>query len=118
MKTNCVARRLMTPRSDDRGSSSSPEPAHNSGPLLDELRWSMTVRMAMQITGFSKDTIYDLIAAREVESFLMGSRRYLTGSSLHAYIERRAAEPLLVRRSPKPRRGREIGPTDPPAAKA
>jgi excisionase family DNA binding protein len=84
---------------------------------LDDLRWSLTVKTAMKATGFSKDAIYDLIASREVESFLMGSRRYLTGSSLHAYIERRAAEPLTIRRSPKPRHGPRVGPTDPSAAK-
>jgi hypothetical protein len=79
----------------------------------------MTVKTAMRVTGFSKDAIYDLIAAREVESFLMGSRRYLTGSSLRDYIARRAAEPLTIRRSPKPRqRGRGFGPTEQATAKA
>jgi hypothetical protein len=81
-----------------------PAVGHNGGPPLDEL-WSMTVKTAMRVIGFSKDIIYDLIAAGEVESFLQGSRRYVTGDSVRAYIARRAAEPLTIRRSPKARIG-------------
>jgi hypothetical protein len=77
---------------------------HVGGPPLGEL-WSMTVGTAMRVTGFSKDVIYHLIAAGEIDSFLQGSRRYLTGESVRAYIARRAAEPLTIRRSPKRRNG-------------
>jgi hypothetical protein len=100
------------PRSDDRQTTEGLPPlGHNGGPPLDDL-WSMTVKTAMRRSGFSRDTIYDLIAAGEVESFLQGSRRYLTGDSVRAYIARRAAEPLTIRRSPKPRHGRGVGPAD------
>ena len=81
---------------------SQPRLGHNGGPPLDDLL-SMTIRTAIRITGFSKDTLYDLLAAGEIEGFLMGSRRYLTADSVRAYIARRAAEPLSIRRSPKPR---------------
>jgi hypothetical protein len=37
----------------------------------------------------------------------MGSRRYIEGASLRAYIARRAAEPLSIRRAPKPRKHRK-----------
>jgi len=73
-------------------------------PPLGELL-SMTVRTAMRVTGFSKDCIYDLLAAGEIKSFLMGSRRFIDAVSLRDYIARRAAEPLTIRRSPQPRHG-------------
>jgi excisionase family DNA binding protein len=79
---------------------------------------SMTVKTAMKVTGLSKDGIYDLLAAGEINGFLMGSRRYIDATSLRNYIARRAAEPLSIRRSPKPRqRWRWIGPADQPTAK-
>ena len=99
--------------------SDNPPLGHNGGPPLDEDLLSMTVKTATRIIGFSKDTLYDLLAAGEIKGFLMGSRRYIWAASLRAYIARRAAEPLTIRRSPKPRqRGRGIGPADPPAAKS
>jgi predicted DNA-binding transcriptional regulator AlpA len=73
---------------------------HNGGPPLDTLM-SATVKTTVKLTGFSKDTVYDLIAAREFRSFLMGSRRYIDIGSVREYIARRAAEPLTIRRSPK-----------------
>jgi hypothetical protein len=79
-----------------------PRLGHNGGRPPDDLL-SMTIRTAMRITGFSKDALYDLLAAGEIEGFLMGSRRYLTADSVRAYIARRAAEPLSIRRSPQPR---------------
>jgi excisionase family DNA binding protein len=92
------------PRSDPANCAISPI-GHNGGPPLDEMM-SMTVKTAMRITDFSKDTLYDLLAAGEIKSFLMGSRRYIWAASLRAYIARRAAEPLTIRRSPKPRSGK------------
>jgi excisionase family DNA binding protein len=100
----------MMPRSD------MPQLGHNGGPLLDDLL-SMTIKRAALVTGFSKDCIYGLIRDGEVESFLMGSRRYLVASSLRAYLTRRAAEPLTIRRSPRPRHGRSVGPADQPFTK-
>jgi len=70
---------------------------------------SMTVKTCMQVTGFSKDTIYDLLAAGEIKGFLMGSRRFIDAASVRDYLARRAAEPLSIRRSPKPRHGRRVG---------
>ena len=49
--------------------------------------------------------IYDLINAHEVESFLMGSRRYIVAASLRAYIARRSSEPLQSGRLPPRRDG-------------
>jgi len=90
---------------------------HNRSPLLDDdQQLSMTVKTATRITGFSKDCIYNLLAAGEIKGFLMGSRRFIWAASLRAYISRRAAEPLTIRRSPKPRHGRGVGPADPPTA--
>ena len=78
-------------------------------PKSDDLL-SMTVKTAMRITGLSKDAIYYLLAAGEIRGFLMGSRRYIEGASLRAYVGRRAAEPLMIRRSPKPRVERQAEP--------
>lgn len=64
---------------------------------------SRTVKTTQRVTGFSKDTIYDLLAAGEIRGFLMGSRRYIDAASLRDYIARRASEPLTIRRAPKPR---------------
>jgi excisionase family DNA binding protein len=79
---------------------------HNGGPPLDDLM-ALTVKTATRVSGFSKDTLYDLLAAKEIKGFLMGSRRYIEGASLRAYIARRAAEPLSIRRAPKPRKHRK-----------
>jgi excisionase family DNA binding protein len=87
-----------------------PQLGHNGGTPLNDDLLSMTVKTAMRITGLSKDAIYDLLAAREIRGFLMGSRRYIEGASLRAYVERRAVEPLMIRRSPKPRVERQAEP--------
>jgi excisionase family DNA binding protein len=71
---------------------------------------SMTVKTTMRVADWSKDTVYDLIAAGEIKSFLMGSRRYIDAASVRDYIARRAAEPLTIRRSPQPRTGPRSGP--------
>jgi excisionase family DNA binding protein len=68
---------------------------------------SMAVKTCMQVTGFSKDTIYDLLAAGEIKGFLMGSRRFIDAASVRDYLARRAAEPLSIRRAPKPRKHRK-----------
>jgi excisionase family DNA binding protein len=81
---------------------------HNGGPPLDDLM-ALTVKTATRVSGFSKDTLYDLLAAKEIKGFLMGSRRYIEGASLRAYIARRAAEPLSIRRAPKQRKPRRDG---------
>jgi hypothetical protein len=79
---------------------------------------SMTVKTAMRITNFSKDCVYGLIATGDLQTFLMGSRRFITADSLRSYIQRRASEPLTIRRSPQPRRrGRAIGLAAQPSAK-
>jgi excisionase family DNA binding protein len=69
---------------------------------------SMTVKTACTVTGFSKDAIYDLINAGEVESFLMGSRRFIDAGSLRAYIARRSSEPLRSGRSPRMQDGLRV----------
>jgi hypothetical protein len=71
---------------------------------------SMTVKTACAVTDFSKDALYDLINADEVESFLMGSRRYIVAASLRAYIARRASEPLQSGRLPPIRGGPQSEP--------
>jgi hypothetical protein len=69
---------------------------------------SATVKETCRITGFSKDALYDLINRGEVDSFLMGSRRFVVIPSLRSYIARRASEPLQSGRvSIKPRHGRK-----------
>jgi hypothetical protein len=79
---------------------------------------SMTVKTTMRVTGFSKDCIYDLLAANEIKGFLMGSRRYIDAASLRDYLARRSAEPLSIRRSPQPRHGHGVGPVGQPPVKA
>jgi hypothetical protein len=85
-------------------------------PQLAQLH-SMTIKTAMRVTGFSRDRLYDLLAAGEIQSFLMGSRRFIDAASLSSYVQRRASEPLTIRRSPQPRRGRAIGLTAQPSVK-
>ena len=70
----------------------------------------MTVKTTMKVTNWSKDTIYDLLAADAIKSFLVGSRRYIDGASVRDYIKRRSAEELTLRRSPKPRAKRSLEP--------
>jgi excisionase family DNA binding protein len=76
-------------------------------PVLEDFL-SMTVKTACTVTGFSKDALYDLINADEVESFLMGTRRYIVAASLRAYIERRSSEPLQSGRLPPRRDGPRV----------
>jgi hypothetical protein len=75
---------------------------HNGGPPIDELL-SATIKDACRLSGFSRDAMYAVINAGEVESFLMGSRRFVVIPSLRSYIATRASEPLrsgrlLIRR--------------------
>jgi excisionase family DNA binding protein len=76
-----------------------------AGPTSLEDFLSMTIRDACRVTGFSRDTLYDLINSGEVKSFLMGHRRYVDAASLRAYIARRSSEPLQSGRLPPPRDG-------------
>jgi hypothetical protein len=77
---------------------------HNGGPALEDFL-SMTIRDACRVTGFSRDAMYDLINAGEVQSFLMGHRRYVDAASLRAYIARRSSEPLQSGRLPPRQHG-------------
>ena len=83
---------------------SAPEPP----PALDNV-WSMTIRTAVAITGFTKDTLYGLINSGEIKSFTMGSGRYIDAASLREYVIRRAAEPLQNARLPPRRNGPRAG---------
>jgi excisionase family DNA binding protein len=109
----------MTRRSDTDTYEEIPQLSHDAGTPLDGDLLSMTIKTAARLSGFSRDTLYDLLAAGEVQSFLMGSRRFIDAASLRSYVQRRSAEPLTIRRSPQPRRrGRAIGLADQPSVKA
>jgi hypothetical protein len=85
-------------------------------PQLSQMQ-SMTVQTTKKVTDWSTDTIYALLAAKEIRGFLMGSRRYIDAASVRDYIARRSAEPLTIRRSPSRRVGRVFGPAASPSAK-
>src|SRR4051812_21673574 len=67
--------------------------------------FSMTMKGTSAATGFSRDTLYDLLRAGEIQGFLMGNRRYIETGSVREYLARRVSEPLTIRRSPKSRTG-------------
>jgi hypothetical protein len=69
---------------------------------------AMTVKTACTVSEFSRDAMYDLINAREVKSFTMGTRRYIDAASLRAYIARRSSEPLQSGRVPPRRDGTQV----------
>lgn len=62
-------------------------------------------RDAWRMLGCGNTRGYQLLAARELESFLDGRARKITVSSLHAYIARNLAAAGATKAEP-PRRGR------------
>lgn len=74
----------------------SPVPEDAATALEDSL--SLSIARTIAVTGFGRDTVYDLIRAGEVKSFTMGTRRFVLMASLRAYLERRAAEPTTIAR--------------------
>lgn len=78
-------------------------------------------------TNWSKDMVYDLLNAGELEGFTIGGRRFITSVSVRGLIARRIADPAVIRypnplarpaRVPKdvvkPPSQRERTPPDPP----
>lgn len=55
-------------------------------------------------TNWSKDMVYDLLNAGELEGFTIGGRRFITSISVRGLIARRIADPTVIR-YPNPRAG-------------
>jgi hypothetical protein len=70
---------------------------------------SMRIKDAALATGISRDGLYALIRDGQLQSFTMGVRRFILTESLRAYITRRAAEKLSLRRGPNTRVGPRVG---------
>jgi hypothetical protein len=47
--------------------------------------------------GFTRKRVYQLLAANEIKSALIGRRRFIVIATVHDYIGRRAADPILGR---------------------
>lgn len=75
-----------------------------------EERLSFSIRGTMQATGWSRSQVYREIAGEHVDTFCIGRRRFITGSSLRARIEELVAETKGKPVAPEPRfHGREGG---------
>jgi hypothetical protein len=95
-----------------------PQLGDNGGPPLDDLL-SLILEDACTRTGFNETQMRGFIRTRRVRSFKLGKRRYIEAASLRRLVEELAAKAEVMRPQPRRgKRGRWVGPTDQPAAKA
>ena len=59
-------------------------------------------REASRMLGCGRTRIYELLAARELDSFLDGRSRKITVESIHRYVAQRLAPPDVSSAPPQP----------------